>query len=290
MNQHCVDPCPGACGLNAQCRVINHAANCICLNNFVGNPFVRCEARRIEVPTTAPPPTLPSTPPPKDTAIRNLCSPNPCGVNAACQNGVCSCLPEYHGDPYVGCRPECVSNSDCAFDKACRNQKCQDPCPGVCGSKAICNVFNHIAMCSCPPGMSGNALLYCINITSAPSTITTVRDEPKNPCQPSPCGQYAECRVLSTGQAHCSCLSDYYGQPPLCHPECISNSDCALNKFCLNQKCQDPCIGACGLHALCHAQNHAPICSCPPELSGNAFVSCQRIGRKLKDNLHYVLS
>lgn len=38
----CKDPCPGTCGLNARCRVVNHNAICSCNPGFVGDPFVRC--------------------------------------------------------------------------------------------------------------------------------------------------------------------------------------------------------------------------------------------------------
>lgn len=68
------------------------------------------------------------------------CANSPCGANAVCRerNGVgsCACLPEYFGDPYTGCRPECVQNSECDQTRACVNNKCVDPCPGVCPPNA----------------------------------------------------------------------------------------------------------------------------------------------------------
>ncbi len=91
----------------------------------------------------------------------DLCNPSPCGANAQCRNGVCSCLPEYQGDPYVGCRPECVINNDCPPHLACIRNKCKDPCPGTCGQNAVCNVYMHIPVCSCPHGTSGNAFIQC---------------------------------------------------------------------------------------------------------------------------------
>lgn len=42
MNQKCKDPCPGTCGLNARCLVINHNPICSCMSGFTGNPFDRC--------------------------------------------------------------------------------------------------------------------------------------------------------------------------------------------------------------------------------------------------------
>lgn len=92
---------------------------------------------------------------------QNPCNPSPCGANAVCRDGVCTCMPEFHGDPYTACRPECVQNPDCPLDKACVRNKCFDPCIGVCGQNAKCTVINHTPMCACPDGMSGNAFAAC---------------------------------------------------------------------------------------------------------------------------------
>lgn len=94
------------------------------------------------------------------------CQPTPCGPNAVCHNGVCSCLPEYQGDPYFGCRPECVLSTDCPLDKACFRSKCVDPCRDMCGVNAECNVYNHVAICSCPMGHTGDAFTHCKIIES----------------------------------------------------------------------------------------------------------------------------
>jgi len=249
----------------------------------MGDPFVVCHRK----------PQVQRDPTPKDP-----CYPSPCGPNAICNNGICSCLVEYHGNPYVGCRPECVLNTDCAKDKACRRQKCEDPCPGTCGLNALCDVYNHIPSCSCPTQMQGNAFVRCDPIpitkpipespiirtttTSAPTVPTTLpavvlQRKPINPCQPSPCGPNAQCRPHQE-QAICYCLPGYLGTPPSCRPECSSNSDCPLDKYCLNLRCRDPCPGACGLRALCHVQNHSPICLCPSFLTGNPLLACQAIG------------
>lgn len=98
--------------------------------------------------------------------IENKCDSLPCGPNAECNNGACTCLPEFKGDPYVGCRPECVLNSDCPRDSACLQRKCRDPCPGACAPNAICTVINHVPMCSCPAGMQGNAFVQCTTASS----------------------------------------------------------------------------------------------------------------------------
>lgn len=93
------------------------------------------------------------------------CMPSPCGSNAVCreQNGAgsCTCLPDYMGNPYEGCRPECVLSSDCPSDRACIRSKCQDPCPGTCGTNADCQVVNHLPSCSCRPGYTGDPFRSC---------------------------------------------------------------------------------------------------------------------------------
>lgn len=93
------------------------------------------------------------------------CYPSPCGANARCRVensfAVCECLPEFQGNPYEGCRPECLVSSDCPMNKACINSKCRDPCPGTCGLSAICTVSNHIPICSCPDGYTGDAFRLC---------------------------------------------------------------------------------------------------------------------------------
>lgn len=38
----CVDPCPGSCGLNALCTVINHTPTCTCVEGYVGDSFSQC--------------------------------------------------------------------------------------------------------------------------------------------------------------------------------------------------------------------------------------------------------
>lgn len=96
-----------------------------------------------------------------EAIVMDDCSNIRCGSNAECINGQCQCLSEYHGDPYFNCRPECVYSSDCDPQKACVQRKCLDPCIGACGQNAICQVVNHIPMCSCNNGFTGNAFITC---------------------------------------------------------------------------------------------------------------------------------
>jgi hypothetical protein len=94
------------------------------------------------------------------------CQPSPCGTNALCreQNGIgsCTCLPEYIGNPYQGCRPECTISSDCPAHLACIGSKCQNPCPGSCGTNTNCQVVNNVPVCTCIAGYTGNPYVNCL--------------------------------------------------------------------------------------------------------------------------------
>lgn len=48
VNQKCIDPCPGTCGIATVCQVVNHNPICACLPGLTGDPFTRCtEIRKI---------------------------------------------------------------------------------------------------------------------------------------------------------------------------------------------------------------------------------------------------
>lgn len=113
---------------------------------------------------------------------------------------------------------------------------------------------------------------------------------PTNPCLPSPCGPFSECRDLG-GSPSCSCLPQYMGSPPNCRPECTINTDCSNELACINEKCVDPCPGSCGINANCRVQGHVSICTCFDGYAGDPFQSCSvihNIGKKclsIKQNI-----
>lgn len=311
-NQKCVDPCPGLCGLNADCKVLNHSPICACKNQFTGDPFTRC------FPVTSKPVTIKKEnllPSEKikdernedqeflyqaisaittEVATPTPCFPSPCGPFAECRDvrGIpsCSCMPNYIGTP-PNCKPECSINSECAAEQACINEKCRNPCAGSCGVSAICNVYNHVPVCTCPEGFSGDPFISCQllppptrkSFCAFPFGITIKRaklnkmcefDLTEAPivdaCNPSPCGPNTRCN-----NGICTCLAEYQGDPYIgCRPECVLNNDCPNERACIRNRCQDPCAGTCGQSALCNVYNHVPMCSCPAGMTGNAFVMC----------------
>lgn len=42
IREKCRDPCPGSCGVNARCTVINHTPACTCPEGYTGDPFTSC--------------------------------------------------------------------------------------------------------------------------------------------------------------------------------------------------------------------------------------------------------
>ena len=94
------------------------------------------------------------------------CESHPCGTNAQCKEspggGInCVCPTNYIGDPYSSCRPECVLSSDCPRDRTCTRNRCVDPCAGACGDNSQCRVANHVPVCSCLQGFSGDPYSTC---------------------------------------------------------------------------------------------------------------------------------
>lgn len=104
----------------------------------------------------------------------------------------------------------------------------------------------------------------------------------KNPCMPSPCGLYSECRAVGDTPS-CSCLPNYIGSPPNCRPECVVNTDCPSDKSCIAEKCRNPCEGACGINSECRIQNHIANCICRPGFTGDPFTQCiEYIGKNIR--------
>ena len=85
-----MDPCPGSCGIEADCKVINHNPICTCPPGLTGDPFVKCKRIRYEIEDLSRP--------------KDPCNPSPCGLHSKCEviNGVsiCSCLPNFIGNVF----------------------------------------------------------------------------------------------------------------------------------------------------------------------------------------------
>ncbi|XP_018323516.1 adhesive plaque matrix protein 2 [Agrilus planipennis] len=196
------------------------------------------------------------------------CTGNTCGQNAQCTiaggRPVCSCFNGYTGDPLTYCRrAECLDNSECRGHLSCINEKCVNPCEGICGFNANCEVRNHVPVCSCPPGHTGDPFSSCRKF------------DPEELCHPSPCGSNTQCEVINNVPT-CKCLPGYHGSPVAgCRHECESDSECGPQSACLEFRCQNPC-SQCGENAECEGvRNHVAVCKCPRGYFGNPLISCK---------------
>jgi hypothetical protein len=136
-----------------------------------------------------------------------------------------------------------------------------------------CTVLNHSPSCHCLEGMTGNPLVSCHR---KPDLMYL--PPPKSPCESNPCGSNAICRE-SNGVGSCTCKEYYYGDPYVaCTPECLTSSDCPLNKACNSQvlRCENPCLkrDVCGINAVCEVVSHNAVCYCRNGLTGDPFIKC----------------
>lgn len=126
----CRNPCleQGACGTNAQCRVVDRKPLCSCPPGYIGNGLIECKQSNIDE-----------------------CVKRPCGENTKCRN--------------VPGRYECTCDTGCVGDpnKGCVCQEI-NLCKGkLCGNGAECRVVNgKKAQCYCPPDKpSGDPTIEC---------------------------------------------------------------------------------------------------------------------------------
>lgn len=162
------------------------------------------------------------------------CTSSPCGPNSECRlegsNYTCYCMPNFVGSP-PDCRPECLSNSECASHLTCLDERCTDPCEDdICGDGANCHVKNHTPICRCPKNYTGDPFVACT--PDAIASVPAVRKEcvlngdcPKDkacfgnkcidPC--IECGIQAQCDVTEHFPI-CTCAAGYTGEPLVaCH-------------------------------------------------------------------------
>lgn len=233
----------------------------------------------------------------------NPCHDDACGRNAMCTVSAhaahCSCPPNSKGDPLKQCKIiECSNNNDCDHSKSCIDTKCVNPCSlaNSCGQNADCFVENHIGICSCKAGTTGNPLLGCVSIQYCNSD---------NQCQAGTICNGGVCCSLCTSNREC--IGDQICLQGICQPTCYSNSTCPDFQYCLNNictqevrchhddecginencvldsygrsECRNACDGRtlCGRNAECTARDHSAVCGCKSGFIGDAKLGCRKI-------------
>merc|ERR1711936_917476 len=117
---------------------------------------------------------------------------------------------------------------ECPDNRACQEYKCVDPCQLSCGSGADCDVNNHVAICRCPRGFTGDPFQSCRRFT---------KDEI---CEA--CGANTDCEVGEGDRPICRCKKDYIGNPLQgCRRECESSRDCSAQQECVQFRCLAAC-------------------------------------------------
>jgi hypothetical protein len=121
---------------------------------------------------------------------------------------------------------------------------------------------------------------YLMILSGIISTSATLRSfiRFESGCSLSQCGVNANCREDLTGRPICSCPVGFYGDPlTFCHKGgCSNNYDCRDNQECRDGECVSPCVGQCGINAICEGKNHVAVCSCPRNFNGNPFTYCSQ--------------
>lgn len=156
MNYHCKGACEsGLCGPNAACSTKDHKPICMCEENFIGDPYHQCILQR-------------------NLSDFDPCDSVQCGSNSKCvkKNGIgfCKCLPNFIGNPYEGCtvsakfEQKCFQHTDCLSNQTCIQNKCINPCPDFCPENAECKINDHILLCTCKTGYTGDNYNFCSKI------------------------------------------------------------------------------------------------------------------------------
>lgn len=248
--------------------------DCRCKDGYFGNPFTSCQ--RVEIGACKDPASCPCSqdlPCPLDYSCTNgkcidKCSDVKCGPRSVCQDGACTCLPGYSGnpnDPRRGCQQHghCSNDLDCEPQQICfqigrGTRKCVDGCGKLqCGPNALCVTQNHMSSCICVDGFSGNPSnlvegcqpgksavdischdnadcergYYCV---LTPNGIKECID----PCGAVSCGAHQRCEADPNGRATCRCQDNYEWNPvsSSCEkpsvPDCIADQDCPVTAAC----------------------------------------------------------
>jgi len=258
-----------------------------------GKPFCKCPEGLVPDPT----------PEIKCSEAVDPCKPSPCGPGTTCsvnRDGypVCNCesglVPK--PDTITGCGPECLVDLDCRYGFVCDSQHCierPDPCnPSPCGPGTTCTSnTNGNPVCRCLPGLIPKP----DTITGCGPECTVDPDcqygyicsqhkcvERPDPCQINPCGSGAV-STSNGDRCSCSCPPGTVGNPQTsCHQgQCLVDDDCNLDKACLRNNCEDPCLsGTCRTTDFCKVVIHNPICGYnydpPTEEPKDLFVIGQR--------------
>lgn len=300
-----IDECsnPNACHASAKCINIEGGFTCVCEDGLVGDPLSSGCRKPGDCFTNEDCPISAAC---YNNTCRNPCeTPGACGINAECiplaHEATCKCPLRTKEDNNHNCIPvDCIAANDCSDDKTCLNSTCINPCklPNICGEKAYCSPSNHLGICICEAGTTGDAYLgclpfqYCADDFQCPSGSKC-----SNGLCSSQCTNARECLTdqlciqgicQPTCKSNSSCPENQYCQNNVCiqDQKCRTNNDCADDEKCLSnafgqKNCVDACEEVhCGRNAECYSKNHTPSCYCKVGFKGDPTddkLGCKQI-------------
>ncbi|KAJ8890120.1 hypothetical protein PR048_009627 [Dryococelus australis] len=276
----CQNPCdrPGACGMNAECHILNHQKSCSCPVGFTGNHSVECVRIPVACDSNA------------DCSRNNTCrdgmclpacvsSDNECALNEKCLKGNCMLYVTKKGQSEhkmlfaVTCRVDndcflghiclhnmcvfgCHADEDCSASETCRDNRCANPCaPNPCGPNAVCTVSNQRASCSCSPGLVPNPTAKVACVRAPAPACSENRDCPSgNKCLAGTCLPVCSSEAGCLGNERCDvgagvcrplchrdqdCRSGEMCEGLVCRIGCRSDTGCPVGKACVNSQCTD---------------------------------------------------
>ena len=72
-------------------------------------------------------------------------------------------------------------------------------------------------------------------------------------------------------------MHDFYFPTVDAKPQCVTDSDCDIDKQCYQGSCRLACsIISCGLNAVCAPQFHNGVCECLNGYQGNPTIACKK--------------
>ncbi|KAF5291111.1 hypothetical protein FQA39_LY14353 [Lamprigera yunnana] len=311
INFQCIDPCSlrGACGLNALCQTVLHRPRCSCPHCHIGMANTACYPDLKCDNTPSPPLTVlcvtnddcPTTlacnsrsgecySPCKSPSFKckgnKKCEVHHHRATCVCKNGFV--VNEYGEISCASDSTECLHDTQCASNLACIEGRCQNPCTSFkkapCPPEKSCDVLNHRPICICMKDCSPS-LSICLRDSGCPSTQACRAFRCEDPCASANCPADTPCFVEDHRPICKFCppgfMSDTkYGclkADNTTDDACTRDADCTQAQSCIKGICVDLCANKCGKAAICQAQAHKVVCSCPTGYEGNASIECYPI-------------
>ncbi|CAL8143518.1 unnamed protein product [Orchesella dallaii] len=220
----------------------------------------------------------------------------PCVKNSWCQEGFCTCLPEFFESTNGTCIRKRGFQEDCQFDLACKNEQFL-----TCNEDKKCDCNSTISTYDVARQLSDGRC-------NCNSTISQY-DPSKNLCvrlAGADCTDFPDCvdySLCSYGNK-CNCISEYfktssgtcelkrgYGKPCESFENCMRDLKCGFNGLCECEETQQvydnskgKCVGlvngtcnyerGCISNAECRHNYNRAVCGCKSGYSGTKNGSC----------------